>query len=181
VATTGKETPVKQYGLTCAEYWRFIVGETANPEPPAPLNTELAAGQLRSRGYNATVAKLNGLVRLGRLPGSDSKARRHPAWTPERIQLAADLLEQAGDLTPLTGFLAEHGLGLRDFYAALAHAHAEAVDRYGSAALSILTHRPDADHFRMIVDPAHGKRKAKVAFDLLPEVQREIEKAKRRR
>lgn len=170
---------MKRHGLSHDYYYRFYVG--TNPiNAPEAVNTNSAAEQLYARGYAATTHKLKRFVDQGLIDPSDKDHPQNASWTKERIDQAAKVFEDQQDFNFHAEYFRFHGLTLTYFYERLKTAHDNAVDEFGHAALSVLSTRPDPDHFRMILEPPIGNRKARISFDLQTEIQGRIE-AKRKR
>lgn len=167
----------RRYGMTAKTYRETRLGQLGNHdvESDTPKSLPVAAGILRTRGYGATTDKVNQLVLKGIIEPSDLPARR-PSWTPERIEEAAAHFEANEDYSEEAEFYRGFDLTMDDVYQALKQAFDSAIDEFGSAAFAVLTTRPNPDQFSVTFCPAYGKRKATVAFDLLPEVRTAIAK-----
>jgi len=165
---------MKRQGLSRKDAIRFRIGISPDNVPP-PHNTKRAAWELMQRGYAATESKLKKFVERGKLPPSDS-IRSEAAWNEDRMEQAADLFEEAGDFTPEGLFFRDYGLTLTEVYKALDSAYRSAVDEFGSAAYDVLAQKADSYDFRMILDPGWDRRKARIKFEVLPEVRKKMEK-----
>ena len=168
----------KRYGMTAKTYESTRFGKlgTQDVKNDEAKTTKVAAGQLRSRGYNVTADKLNQAVLKGFVDPSQAPNNRHPSWTPERIEQAAKYCESIEDFTTEAAFYRDMELTMDEVYQALKQAFDAAIDEFGSAAFAVLTTRPDRDQFMMTLTPPYGKQKAGVAFALHPEVRKAIQK-----
>ncbi len=171
---------MKTIALSQRDYWTYFLGKLYVAKiAEEPVNTERAAGILRRRGLAATADKLKTMVRRGLLP--EVGTGPHAAWTPERIDAAANYLESRGDYTEEAAFYASKGLSMADVYQALWDAYNAILEQYGQAAGKEFGTTPNIDYFTMTITPEWDQRPAKVSFDLLHEVRREIEQAAKAR
>jgi hypothetical protein len=164
---------MKRIGLSRKDYWRFLVGSPEPANKPA-ISTEAAAGQLRSRGYDATANKLKALVG-DVVDGSEHDATRQPAWTQDKIEEAAEYFEAKQKFNWEAAFLNFYGLTMAASCQALRDAHQAAIDEDGPSKL--LGGQPNQDLFRLTIEPAFGKRPARITYALLDEVRHELKKA----
>lgn len=164
---------MKRIGLSRKDYWRFLVG-TPEPANKPAISTDAAAGQLRSRGYDATANKLKALVG-DVVDGSEHDGPRLPAWTQDKIDEAADYFEQKQKFNWEAAYLNFYGLTMADSQQALHDAHQAAIAEFGP--VNLLGRLPNQDLFRLTIEPAYGKRLARIAYALLDEVCNELKKA----
>lgn len=165
-----------QYAKYCRSPYRL---PHAPDEPERPKTDEEAAYELRQRGYDVKAYTLKNL-RRPRADGTrvvkvEDSTNRSPRWTPEMIDTLAKVFEEEGRWTRETQMCDTLGLTYAAYLEALQHAHREAVDAYGSAALDFLTLTPNPDHFTMIVEPPLP-RPAKIRFELSPHARKLIER-----
>lgn len=66
-----------------------------------PVNTQAAAGQLRTRGFDATPDRLDYLAKHGQIPSPAGEGRRRQ-WSIEHIDAAAERLDEKREWTPGT-------------------------------------------------------------------------------
>jgi len=165
----------RYYTLKFAERQKYTIDPQREHDPDTEIPTHQVPGVLRSMGIEASIDVLLKLPRDTKGEFPTSPQGRKPKWNPELIDTAARILENKGRLTPLAGFLMEQGLTMRDYYTALFAAHRRACEEFGEGlACGILSTRPDPDHFRMILSPPLGDRKAEISFDLQPEIRQDL-------
>lgn len=152
----------RRIALTHAEYLQSIFGSLdPDPDDDMPiLSPILAAGELRSRGYDVTADE----VRLAY--GDDID--------PADVERLADLLESQGRYSAEAAYLARQGLTMSDKHDALMAAH-DAARANGRAARDVLGYRPDESYYICSIS-LYGR--SEISFALHPLVLTKIEGAR---
>ena len=164
-------------GLPQEDYYQFCC-----PDPVRyPCNQLLASEQLIMRGYAATVFTLSNLVTTRKLEAVPDKTA---AWTEERIEKAAHILEEGQRWNIQAAFLATCDLTMFHYWESMHRAYQEAIDECGHAALPFMGPRPHPVHFLMLIAAAvciNGKEVAagRITFLLHPEVEKAIKASKK--
>lgn len=141
-----------------------------------PKSTEGAADELRTRGYAATIDKLKKLVRNGTLEAVGQYGRE-PAWTPERINAAADHFEAKRDFMPEAAFCESWELTYGEWWRQLHRAYRRTVREYGAIAKKEIGYQPDPIHFELHATQArHEGESASIRFTLRDDVRKRIAK-----
>lgn len=148
------------------------------PEDTYPKPAELAAVEVRRRGYHVSSPESLKFLAKGDDPIIDlprEEPRRHPRWTPEAIDKACLYFEEAQRYGPEAAVCFYFDLPYIQWIRALSSAYMEAVNAFGLPAMLCLGEQPQDHFFTFHAERDWAGNGPRLWFSLRDDVKKAIE------